>query len=198
MNIFTTTVLDKGNFICTHRGWSFSRSSKLSLEEFYVKDIYDNTRFFNITSLQSIGDGMVNDGFFKKQYLSLVKDQYPETNEPYILIALVVDGYIDIPERYFARRIVKSPVLRNGSLAMIVIHLDKREKMSFRVKDGEQIVRNLTLRYNSDHHSVEVYDQSKELVLSTSFDPDIPSFNPISRLFRFIKSIIRKTDLVDR
>lgn len=187
MQTFTTTVLSHGKLITIYNGWDFC-FRKGCRNEFNIHDLDGNIRFFNIQSLQSADSGIVADGFYKKQTSALARDQHPEMNKHAVLVALVVDGYIDIPETYFERRMIKSSVLRNGNLAMVVIHLDKDENMSFRVKDGNQVLRNLCLMYNHEQCSIEIYDQSQQLVvhnLSNNVKP--PNF--ITRLWKSIKSI---------
>lgn len=194
MKTFTATVLNKGKNVEIKRGWSFLYSLRSRRIEFNITDLVHRIRFFGIQSLQLIGEGVVEDGFYRRQIAALARDEFPETNRYSVLVALVADGYLDIPQEYFTRRMIKtSPILRNGNLAMVVVHLQKDERMSFCIRDGSNIVRILTLMYDARHDSIELYDQSQELVMHDS-QGDSRSYNPFTRLWRWFRSLFSVTD----
>lgn len=196
MQTFTAQVLDEGKDVVINRGWRFSYSHRSGRNEFNIYDREGNVRFFDIQSLHLIGEGVVEDGFYRRQIGALARDQHPEVNRHAVLVALVAEGYLDIPQEYFTRRMIKtSPILRNRNLAMVVVHLHKDERMSFCIRDGSNIVRILTLMYDPRNDSIELYDQSKELVAHDS--QGLKLHNPFTRFWAYIKSLFPKTDSTD-
>jgi hypothetical protein len=193
MQTFTAQVLDRGKDVVINRGWRFSHSHRSGRNEFNIHDMEGRTRFFGIQSLQLIGDGVIENGFYRRQMAALARDEYPETNRHSVLVALVADGYLDIPQEYFLKRMIKtSPILRNGNLAMVVVHLRKNEHMSFCVRNGNQMVNNLTLMYNPRHDLIELYDRSKELVMHDS--QGFKSRNPLTRIWGHVRSLVSFVD----
>ena len=194
MELFTVTVLGRGNFINASRGWFFSSPSRASMARFSVQDIEDQPRFFNIQSLQPIGDGIVADGFYKKQFSALAADEHSKTNEDFVLVAIVVEeGYIDIPTTCFKRNMVKSPIIKSGNMSMVVVHFHKSQHMSFRVKDGRDVVSDLVIRYSLDHRAVEVHDYSKGVIVSSYVDS-----SPQNLIVRLLRSLQRFNPLGPR